>query len=957
MMVSVMAIAAPAYPGLITVTQSDGTQVSFYLHGDEYFSYMTSTDGYLLARNDDGIIEYGDFSNGKFVVPTGVAAHNELNRSLTEQMYVKGLNKVEKLAPRLNEVARQRRMKGAPVPPVQKATPWKGNKRALIILVGFSDLHFTKGQKDFEKMANQENYSENKATGSIRDYFKEVSFGQFTPTFDVYGPYTLPHKMEYYGADDDRGYHDVNARDMIVDACNAADNDVDFSLYDNDGNGTIDNVFVYYAGGNQAEGGSEETVWPHRSSVYGQYSFDDKLLRDYACTSEFKGNGYNTPMCGIGSFCHEFSHVVGLPDFYDTGNGAGYGAMAYWDIMTSGNYNNDGRTPPTYTAYERFYIGWLTPQILVEDTSFHCEGAYRLKSLISSNSAYLISKTEHNLSGSGPDPSEFFMLEYRKKEGRDTYSGLGEGMLITHVVYNAGNWAANGPNNDVNNLGYEIVLPTQYSVRCNDYDCYPGASGTDFCQFFPRGETEPLRREVINIIDYDTCCEFDYIRNVTNLRIKVKDIDAYDKKAAVEEFEVNGEDIEETVSLSFKTESDFSMRRKGDSQFVRSLTLTPDTANKISEIIEVQYSPKKITYDEYMYNKFMASGSSGKLNKFVEFRYRSRRPVYITTPVANDAANINGTSFTANWSYVNDTIESERKGAKYYLDLYTVSNEFNTEVESFENFPEMSEGWRANFTNEPSTTYKKEGNQSVVFETSNDTLWTKEYLSDVKEISFWVHSINANGTMRVDGLNYETGEWGKYKSFSVDIKTDEVKTINIPGFRQFRISYKPNEGDKGKVALDCFEATTESTTKFICKNQLVTDTFYNATGLTPNTSYMYVVRATDKDNAGRYENVSENSNEIVVETNEGGVGPMNSPTDIALEYRDGVYVVHVAKVISGYSLFVYTVDGRMVKKLPVTSNEVYLPEMYDGIYVLKYTKDEKGSRKDGVLKMYYSSKQ
>jgi len=953
---AVMLKAAPAYPGLITITQSDGSEVSFYLHGDEYFSYMTSTDGYLLATGESGLLEYGQFLNGKYVVPTGVAAHNELNRSLTEQMYVRGLQKVETLAPRLDAAARQQRIKGESAAPIQRF-PRQGSPRTVILLVNFSDRSFQRTKQDFVDMATLHNYSYNGATGSIKDYFEEVSFNQFSPQFDVYGPYTLPHTMQYYG-EMVGANHDIRPYEMIIDACNAADPYVDFSLYDTDNNGSIDNVFVYYAGYNQAEGGEANTIWPHRSRITGGYSYDGKSLNDYACTSELKGASGAT-MCGIGTFCHEFSHVVGLPDFYDTDYSTGYSAMGSWDLMTSGNYNNSGKTPPTYTAYERFYLGWLTPTALAEDTAVHCEGSYQLQSLISSNTAYVISKTQHNLSGSGPNPAEFYMLEYRKREGRDTYSGLGEGMLITHVVYDASKWTSNGPNNDRTNLGYEPILPTQYSVCACDDDCYPGRSGVNYCQFTMRNATEPLKRELRNIEDHGTYCEFDYLRNITNLSVMVKDIDAYtDKSTAVEEFVVTGFDIEEYVDLSFKTERGFKMRKKGDSgQFQRTLTLTPNADNTINDTIEIQYTPQTVTYDAYQYNKFIAAGRSGMLNKLVDFRYRNRRPVYIVTPEANEAQNVKASSFTASWSYVNDTIASVQKGAKYYLDLYTVSDSKNTETESFEDFPEMSEGWAANF-NTVSTTYKKDGTQSVMFTSAKDTLWTKEYLSDVSELSFWIQSITSEGLFKVEAQEYATGIWKTLKTVNVDTKTNGDYISSLPaGYRKFRISYAPA---KGQVVLDCFSATTASTTTFICKNQLMTDTFYNATGLSVNTEYKYVVRATDKDAAGRYENISDYSNEVSVITQQGGDDPQKDPeaTNIKIGVSsDGTrYVVEVSEVIEGYSLFVYSIDGKLVKKVDVASNAVILPELLDGVYVLKYTKDGKNNRKDGVTKMYYHLK-
>ena len=157
---AMMLKAAPAYPGLITVTQADGSEVSFYLHGDEYFSYKTSTDGYLLATGESGLLEYGQFLNGKYVVPTGIAAHNELNRSLTEQMYVRGLQKVEALSPQLNAAARQQRIKGQSAAPIQRF-PRMGSPRSVVILVSFSDEQFQSSNQDFVNLVNQHDYSYN----------------------------------------------------------------------------------------------------------------------------------------------------------------------------------------------------------------------------------------------------------------------------------------------------------------------------------------------------------------------------------------------------------------------------------------------------------------------------------------------------------------------------------------------------------------------------------------------------------------------------------------------------------------------------------------------------------------------------------------------------------------------------------------------------------------------------
>jgi M6 family metalloprotease-like protein len=328
--------------------------------------------------------------------------------------------------------------------------------------VNFSDKSFvtSSAQSAFTNLLNQSGYSANGATGSARDYFMASSYGKFSPEFDVVGPYTLSKTMQTYGANDADGY-DVDPARMIVDACKAADNaGVDFSQYDTDKDGLIDNIFVYYAGYNEAEGAAENTVWPHRWIVYtseesssdytydgtvASVTFDGVRLYDYACTSELKGTS-GSNMCGVGTFCHEFGHVLGLPDYYHTAEDKT--TLDYWDIMDAGNYLNDGRTPPVYSAYDRFYLGWMTPEEANTPSNLTLKPIYQgmTQPANTNQQSYLLSATAHNLVGNNPSPKEFFVLEYRKKTGWDAYLPA-EGMLIWHIDYDQTAWDNNEPNN------------------------------------------------------------------------------------------------------------------------------------------------------------------------------------------------------------------------------------------------------------------------------------------------------------------------------------------------------------------------------------------------------------------------------------------------------------------------------------------------------------------------------
>ena len=356
-----------------------------------------------------------------------------------------------------------------------------------MLLVNFSDLKFVTDDagRAFDDMLNSEGYSANGATGSAADYFRASSSGQYHPHFDVFGPYDLDRQMSYYGGNDYMG-NDRHPDQMVVDALAKlmvdGEADVDMADYDADNDGKIDFVFVYYAGHNEAEGADEETIWPHSWEVYpqnveGGVQFGGKTVSKYACTSELKDKfGYD--MCGIGTFCHEFSHVLGLPDLYTT-DGATHKTLDSWDVMDYGPYNNDGRTPPVFSSYERFFMGWLTPDILDSD------GDYRLDDLQTSNRAYLISGDgTHNLDGVYPYPEMFYMLEYRALDGWDAYLP-GSGMLVTKVNFSETKWYTNVVNNDPDNMGVDLIEADGIGYgSAKPGDVFPGSAGVSNCTLF-----------------------------------------------------------------------------------------------------------------------------------------------------------------------------------------------------------------------------------------------------------------------------------------------------------------------------------------------------------------------------------------------------------------------------------------------------------------------------------------
>ena len=314
--------------------------------------------------------------------------------------------------------------------------------------------------------------------------------------------------MSYYGQNDRSGL-DMHPDQMVVDAVAklASDSlvDINFADYDTDNDGYMDNLFVYYAGYGENEGAPENSVWPHAWEVYeeyvkGQLVYDGKQIKGYACASELQ-DASGVVMCGIGTFCHEFGHVLGLPDFYVTDYSSQHKTLGDWDIMDAGAYLNGGNTPPTYSAHERFYLGWLTPEILNET------GDFELEELQKSNKAYIVTSTgEHNLDGGNPDPATYYLLENRQKTGWDRYLP-GHGLMITKTIYNENNWYNNIPNNNRYLQGYDLIEADGKAPN-NDYgkggDLFPGtANVTSYSPY--------ENYSVINIVEKEGVISFSFV--------------------------------------------------------------------------------------------------------------------------------------------------------------------------------------------------------------------------------------------------------------------------------------------------------------------------------------------------------------------------------------------------------------------------------------------------------------
>lgn len=451
--------AIPAYPHTIDYTQPDGTVLTLSLTGDEHGHYYQTLDKIPVGKSADGFYRYLDL-RGNTLRQTFIA-RNPQNRTPREKAFVDSLRTKSSYRQAIQQKRINRRQRLARA----FDFPNRGEVRGLIILAQYADIKFSPvGTREaFEAQMNQKGYAENGATGSARDYFIDQSNGVFMPSFDVVGPVTLSHDMKYYGENDFYG-NDLNLAAMITEACTEAHEkcDVNFADYDFDNDGTVDLVYVIYAGHAESNGADENTIWPAAGTLdeFGHsLTLDGKKISTFACSSELSGETGEI-LSGIGTFCHEFSHCLGLPDIYNTEYGDTFG-MGTWSLMDMGSYNNDSKTPVGYSAFERYSCGWLDLQELQEP-----QAHIALPPLNRSNRACLM-RSPHN-------ENEFFTLENRQQTGWDRYAA-GHGLMIVHIDYDPVAW----DNNTVNNTeGHERVqiVPADGNFTNPEGDLFPGTT-------------------------------------------------------------------------------------------------------------------------------------------------------------------------------------------------------------------------------------------------------------------------------------------------------------------------------------------------------------------------------------------------------------------------------------------------------------------------------------------------
>ena len=367
----VVARASKAWAQPQVVRQSDGTELTIRLNGDVNFNWVSTTDGVILQQKGSDFYVAVIDDNGNRSASTQLA-HDAPLRSASERALIAKQNK-EVFFRSGREITRAIGRRNEQIQANSRLFPHTGSPKAIVILAQFSNLEFTvKGRKAFDQYLksmdeNLKNFGhhENRNHASVKKYFSDMSNGQFTPQFDVYGPVTLPQTMEYYGAGNSRF---ERYQDLVTDACTLMDDSLDFSQYDSNNDGYVDLVYVIYAGYGENMAPALPVLWP-KAFPHGGMQKDGKTIGICGISNELAGYpGVESlfknikPITGIGLFCHEFSHCLGLPDFYNTVSNTAQDnqGMEDWSLMDNGIYGDNGFTPPAYTAWEREAMGWMT---------------------------------------------------------------------------------------------------------------------------------------------------------------------------------------------------------------------------------------------------------------------------------------------------------------------------------------------------------------------------------------------------------------------------------------------------------------------------------------------------------------------------------------------------------------------------------------------------------------------
>lgn len=473
-------LAAPGYPYKVIVSTSNGKDVAIYMRGDEHQKFAVTEDGYTIMSDSTGWWYASVAADG--TIGRSNLKLTSIEDETAELRSFKAATPKGLVPKRATTTLQQNRIAG-----VNKAlnnAPMVGERRALVILMQYQDLKFRKTKEEFEDLFSSLNYNKDGATGSVRDFYRYASQGQLDYISDIYGPYTSQQSMRYYGANVANS-NDANALALCIEAIKNLPKDIDYSKYDNNGDGLVDNVHIIYAGYGEEAGASSDAIWaheyPYRIALRNEVGYS---FASYSCSPELKSNR-GAAITNIGVVCHELGHALGAMDYYDTNYGTGgeYEGTGKWDIMAQGSWNDDGRTPPNFNPYVRSTVFGWNPQVLLEDN----ENVTMPRMEYDNHEQSIVYRLETGSDG------DYFLLENRQKYGFDA-AIPGAGLMIYHVHPNIERYHTTNTVNATSPQGFYPVCASYSEPNSKKYgnintaECpFPGSKNVE--SFTP--ETSP----------------------------------------------------------------------------------------------------------------------------------------------------------------------------------------------------------------------------------------------------------------------------------------------------------------------------------------------------------------------------------------------------------------------------------------------------------------------------------
>ncbi|MDE7180160.1 MAG: M6 family metalloprotease domain-containing protein [Muribaculaceae bacterium] len=860
-------LAKPAKPGLLTVPTVDGRNITVRLVGDESFHQYFTEDGYPLMERD-GQFYYCDLDADGNYIDSGIVAGEVADRSQAAKAFIANINKdvaAKRVERRSMKVARKTTglatIAGADgaaraqaqnddnlAPPYERGYglfpeqrfPAYGDQKAIVILVEYTDVKFNSNYRGgvtaadyFTRMLNEDDFADYGATGSAAQFFRANSGNHFRPEFDVYGPITLAHNQSYYGGNDLYG-NDLRPEEMVIEACQQLDATVDFADYDRNHDGLVDNIFIFYAGRGEASGGSANTVWPHSwnmvSAGYPDLYFDGVRVHTYGCSNEWEAGRPD----GVGTFVHEFSHVMGLPDLYATRYTYSF-TPSSWSALDYGPYNNDGMTPPNYGAFERYALGWVKPREVDRALSVTLEP-------VSDNVCGIIRTGNEK---------EFFLLENRQQEGWDEYVP-GHGMLVWHVDYNDAVWSRNEVNNDPSHQYVDIEeADNTQSESSRNGDAFPGASHkTEFTPTTKPSMTtwagQTVNFPLTNIAESNGLITFDILGGGMERLSPISAQEATDIHPAGFTLNWDAPDEGNDVILNVWEESDAAAdSENAPAKELDARNYLPGFRNRnmgdATSVVIDGLQPAKVFH-------FSVKQSSGWVSseESVGTAFTGDMTIEYVTAEATEASDVTSDSFTANWEATKDAVG-------YEVSLFEMipGDPFTDEV-NFDLGNKLPGDWTTNAGNSYSLSAYVGKSAPSLRLAASQYVKSPVYQGDVKSVKFWSRGSNTSEGDCIKVTGYTSA--GSIALDSVAVvkaiggQTTEISAIP-EGVRQISLQFD-RKGSTGALALDDIEIAyglqydAEPIEKYTACDAGAALS-YTFTGLEPVKMYGYRVRATD----------------------------------------------------------------------------------------------------------------